>query len=80
MHNHSNLRPDEFAREEDFATAMTGTKICTKIGIMRCHRRASAKRRDAPSRRHAKPRRFIRPNFWAPTPLRKDGAASVKLA
>ncbi len=26
VHNHSNLRPDEFAREEDFVTAMAGTK------------------------------------------------------
>jgi len=26
MHNHSNLRPNEFAREEDFAEAMKGTK------------------------------------------------------
>jgi len=26
MHNHSNLKPNEFARAEDFAQAMTGTK------------------------------------------------------
>jgi len=35
MHNHSNLRPNEFARPEDFAEAMKGTSdyICVNLDI-----------------------------------------------